>query len=59
MPVQINGRLRSRIVAAINAGKEELEAAALSDARVRKHLAGVSVKKVIVVPGKLINIVAN
>jgi leucyl-tRNA synthetase len=59
MPIQINGRLRSRLIAAASATGEELESAALSDAKVVKHLAGTTVRKVIVVPKKLINIVAG
>jgi len=59
MPIQINGRLRSRLIAPASATKEELEEAALSDAKVVKHIAGTTVRKVIVVPKKLINIVAG
>jgi leucyl-tRNA synthetase len=59
MPIQINGRLRSRLIAPASATKEELESAALSDAKVVKHIAGTTVRKVIVVPKKLINIVAS
>jgi leucyl-tRNA synthetase len=57
MPIQINGRLRSRLVASVSAAKEELEQAALADSKVRKYIEGTTVKKVIVVPSKLINIV--
>ncbi len=57
MPIQINGRLRSRVVVSISATKEELELSALADAKVRKHLEGASIRKVIIVPNKLINIV--
>ncbi len=59
MPIQINGRLRSRLVVSITASREELETAVLSDAKVQKHIGGAMVRKVIVVPRKLINIVAN
>jgi leucyl-tRNA synthetase len=59
LPIQINGRLRSRLVASITASKEELEALVLADAKVKKHLEGATIRKVIVVPKKLINIVAN
>ncbi len=59
LPIQINGRLRSRLVASMSAGKEEIEAAALADPRVRKHIGGATVKKVIVGPRKLINIVVG
>ncbi len=59
LPIQINGRLRSRLVISIAATREELESAALADARVRKHLGSSSVKKIVIVPRKLINIVAS
>ncbi|GLI36238.1 leucine--tRNA ligase [Desulforhabdus amnigena] len=55
--VQVNGKLRSRITVSPDAGKEELEAAALGDGRIQDFIAGKPVKKVIVVPKKLINIV--
>jgi leucyl-tRNA synthetase len=59
MPVQINGRVRGRIAVAANATNEEIERAALADPRVIKYLEGSSIQKVIVVPKKLINIVAS
>ena len=59
LPIQINGRLRSRLVASTSASKEELESAALTDARVQKHIGGAKVRKVIIVQRKLINIVVN
>lgn len=55
--VQINGKLRSRITVSADATSKELETASLQDARVREFIGGKPVKKVIVVPGKLINIV--
>lgn len=58
-PIQINGRLRSRLVASINATREELESAVLNDPKVTKYLGDATVRKVIVVPKKLINIVAG
>ncbi len=59
MPVQINGRVRDHILVPITAGKEEVERAALDDARIQKYLEGRSIRKVIVVPQKLINIVTG
>jgi len=59
LPIQINGRLRSRLVASISASNEELESAALADVKVRRHLEGGTVRKVIIVPRKLINIVVD
>jgi leucyl-tRNA synthetase len=59
LPVQINGRLRSRIVVPASAGRTELEQAALADGRVQSYTAGKSIRNVIIVPGKLINIVVG
>jgi leucyl-tRNA synthetase len=59
LAVQINGKVRDRFLAAASASTQELQAAALADAKVQKHLEGKTVRKVIVVPGKLINIVAG
>ncbi len=55
--VQINGKLRSRITIPADAGREEMEQAALQDERVREFLSGREIKKIVTVPGKLINIV--
>ena len=57
--VQVNGKLRSRISVAASAPKDAIEADALADENVKKHTDGQTVRKVIVVPGKLVNIVAN
>jgi len=59
IPVQINGKVRGRITAAADTSEEDLEHAALSDPKVRKHLEGKSVRKIIVIPKKMINIVAS
>jgi leucyl-tRNA synthetase len=55
--VQINGKLRSRIYASANAREEELREAALADQKVKAATAGRQIAKVIIVPGKLVNIV--
>ena len=55
--LQVNGRLRSRIEVPAEAGKEDLERAALADERVMKFIGEKPVKKVIVVPNKLVNVV--
>jgi len=57
VPVQINGKLRHRLQVAPETGKEELEKIALADAKVKALLEGKEIKKIIVVPGKLVNIV--
>ncbi len=55
--VQVNGKLRGRISVPADAERAQLEQAALSEANVRKFVEGKAVKKVIVVPGKLVNVV--
>ncbi|MDP9291047.1 MAG: leucine--tRNA ligase, partial [Verrucomicrobiota bacterium] len=57
MPVQINGKVRDRLVAKKNATNEALEQAALGLAKIQELIAGKTVRKVVVVPGKLVNIV--
>jgi leucyl-tRNA synthetase len=57
-PVQINGKVRSRITVAASAAPAEVEAAALADSKVVASLDGSAVKKVIVIPGRMVNIVA-
>ena len=56
-PVQVNGKKRGLITVAADAGPAALEAAALADEKVRAFLDGAKPKKVIVVPGKLVNLV--
>ncbi len=56
---QVNGKLRVVLELPADADKAAIEAAAFADAIVQKFVAGQSVKKVIVVPGKLINIVVG
>ena len=58
MVIQVNGKLRSKLEVAKDTAKEQLEALALADETVQKFTAELTVRKVIVVPGKLINIVA-
>ncbi|SFN44183.1 leucyl-tRNA synthetase [Formivibrio citricus] len=55
--VQVNGKLRGSIKVSKDAGKEAIEAAALADENVQKFVTGAP-KKIIVVPGRLVNIVA-
>jgi leucyl-tRNA synthetase len=57
MPVQVNGKLRDKIVVAAGAPTQEIEAAALVAEKVRPFVEGKTVKKMIVVPGRLVNIV--
>lgn len=57
--LQVNGKTRSKIEVAANASKDEIEALALADENVAKFIDGKTVRKIIVVPGRLVNIVAN
>ncbi|BCT93070.1 leucine--tRNA ligase [Lysobacter helvus] len=56
--VQVNGKLRGTIEVAPDASREAIEAAALAEPHVARFLEGQQVRKVIVVPGKIVNIVA-
>jgi leucyl-tRNA synthetase len=55
--VQVNGRLRGNIRVAKDAAREAIEAAAVANEQVQKFVAGQKVKKVVVVPGRLVNVV--
>jgi leucyl-tRNA synthetase len=56
-PVQVNGKVRGRVTVAADTDADALEAAALADEKVQAFLAGATPKKVIVVAGKLVNVV--
>ena len=57
--VQVNGKLRAKITVAADASKEQVEALGLNDESVLKFTEGNTIRKVIYIPGKLLNIVAN
>ena len=57
LAVQVNGKLRATIEVPSGAGKEQIEAQALAEPNVVKFLEGLSVKKIIIVPNKIVNIV--
>jgi leucyl-tRNA synthetase len=57
--VQVNGKLRAKITVAADASKETVEALGLSDESVLKFTEGNTIRKVIYIPGKILNIVAN
>ena len=57
-PVQVNGKVRGHVTVAAAAAAAAIEAAALADAKVQAALRGQAPKKVIVVPGRLVNVVA-
>ena len=56
---QINGKVRGKDQTARSISKDDLEKIALENKNIQEHLEGLTVRKVIVVPGKLVNIVAN
>ena len=56
--LQINGKLRGSLRVPADADRTSIEATALASEAARKHLAGAAAKKVVVVPGRLVNIVA-
>lgn len=55
--VQVNGKLRSKITISVSASNEEIQSVALGDKLVQNYVQGQPVKKVVVVPGRLVNIV--
>jgi len=59
MVVQVNGKVRARINVAANAEKAVIVQLALAEANVQKHMDGKAVRKEIVVPGKLVNLVVG
>ena len=59
IPVQVMGRVRGHVTVAADADAAAVERAALADAKVRAHITGKTIRRVIVVPGKLVNIVTG
>ncbi len=57
LAVQVNGKLRGTIELAVSASKDDAEHAALAEPSVRAHVEGKTIRKVVVVPGKIVNIV--
>ncbi len=57
--VQVNGKLRGQVEMPATASREDIEHAARNNENVLRFLDGLTIRKVIVVPGKLVNIVAN
>ena len=56
---QINGKVRAKLMVPVDSSKEALEELALANEQVKEQIAGKTVRKVIAVPNKLVNIVAN
>jgi leucyl-tRNA synthetase len=59
IPVQVNGKLRSRVVVSPDISEAELRALALADSKVQSFIDGHQVVKVIVVPQRLVNVVVK
>ncbi len=59
LAVQVNGKVRARITVPAGAGEEAVRAQALAEPRVREHMDGKRVSKVVVVPGRLVNVVVQ
>jgi leucyl-tRNA synthetase len=55
--LQVNGKLRGNMRVAKDAGRAEIEQLAMQNANVQKHIGGQPVKKIVVVPGRLVNVV--
>ena len=56
---QVNGKVRGKVTVAADASQDDVLAAAKADDNVSRHLEGVSLRKVIYVPGKLLNLVVG
>ena len=59
LPVQVGGKVRGKITVDANADAKQIEHATLADEKIKAALAGKTVRKVVVVPGKIVNIVAS
>ncbi|MEO7298718.1 MAG: class I tRNA ligase family protein [Verrucomicrobiota bacterium] len=59
IPIQVNGKLRDKLVILTNASQDELQAAALASEKVKSFVDGKEIKKIIVIPKKLVNIVVG
>jgi leucyl-tRNA synthetase len=57
--VQVNGKLRAKITVTTDADNKQIEETAISDKNVQKFIADKEIRKVIVVPGRLVNIVVS
>ena len=57
MVIQVNGKLRSKIMVPVAADKQAIEKMALADETIQRYVEGKTIRKVIVVPKKLVNIV--
>lgn len=58
-PVQINGKVRTRLVLSASLDQKQVESAVMADSKVQEHLVGKEVRKVIVVPGRVVSLVVS
>ena len=59
LPIQVNGKRRSELKVAKDAPKDDIETLAMADEAVKRSIDGLTIRKVIIVPGRIINIVAS
>ena len=59
MPVQINGKVRGKVIMPIDANKDDALEAAKNDGNIKNHIADKEIRKIIYVPGKILNIVVG
>lgn len=59
MPVQINGKVRGKVIMPIDANKDDALEAAKNDSNIKNHIADKEIRKIIYVPGKILNIVVR
>ncbi len=59
MVIQVNGKLRSKIIIDKNTDKEQIEAMATEDENIKRHTEGKTIRKIIVIPERLVNIVVS
>jgi len=57
--IQVNGKVRDKLLVALDAADADVEAAALASAKVQEFIAGKAIRKVVVIPKKLVNVVAT
>jgi leucyl-tRNA synthetase len=55
----VNGKLRDRLMVSKDAGEDEVKSAALASPKIQEHVEGKTIRKIVFVPGKLMNIVAS
>ena len=59
MVIQVNGKVRDRMVVPVGMAEDEVRSAALESDRIKQWIEGAEIKRIVVVPDKLINIVVN